>query len=108
MPQGTRPASGLPEFLRQRGFLSEDETAAALDRGVRTLKRWRQLRIGPKYTTIGGVEEGQVIYHEDWILDHLKSNAKQPVRERERVRGKSETQSRRKQASTEQEQHNNP
>jgi hypothetical protein len=89
MPQGTKAVAGLSDFLKRAGYLSEDETAAALNRSVRTLKRWRQRRIGLKWTTVGGVEDGQPIYHQDWILDHLKSNAKQPVREPAR-RGKRE------------------
>jgi hypothetical protein len=84
-----KPA-GLTDFLKSRGYLSEEEAAAALNRTVRTLQLWRQQRAGPKYTTVGGVKGGaQVIYHESWLTDYLLANAKQPVRERER-RGKRE------------------
>ena len=34
------------------GYLSEAEMAAEINRGVRTLQRWRTLQIGPPYTLI--------------------------------------------------------
>jgi hypothetical protein len=66
----------MPSFLESRGFLSEDAASIALDKSVRTLKRWRQLGIGPAWTTNGQ----DVLYHQDWILEHLQSSKKQPVR----------------------------
>jgi hypothetical protein len=35
------------------GWLSEHELATELDRSVRTLQRWRDLRIGPPFTLMG-------------------------------------------------------
>jgi hypothetical protein len=35
------------------GYLSEQEMAAELGRSTRTLKRWRDCRIGPPFITIG-------------------------------------------------------
>jgi hypothetical protein len=74
----------LSEFLTHNGYLDEKEAAAALGKGARTLARWRQQRKGPRYTLNGE----EPIYHQ--VLDYLKSNAKEPVREpacRRRERG---------------------
>jgi len=35
-------------------LLSEDETATALRKSPRTLKRWRALREGPPWVRVGG------------------------------------------------------
>jgi hypothetical protein len=58
------------------GYSSELETAEELNVSVRTLRKWRQLRIGPPYTEIGR----QIYYSDESRAAWLKSREVQPVR----------------------------
>ena len=76
----------MSDFLESEGYLTEAAAAEALGKTVRTLKNWRQQRIGPAYTIIGpknadGKRSGQVVYHRGWLLDYLKSNKSLPVKQ---------------------------
>jgi hypothetical protein len=73
----------LSELLRNEGYLSEDEAAKAVGKTKRTLQSWRQQRIGPAWTYNGQ----DVLYHKDWIFEHLKATKQQPVRSRGGDRG---------------------
>jgi len=69
--------SKLPE-----GYSDENETARKLRKSTRTLRKWRQLRIGPAWTEMGKT----IIYRDGAILEYLKANEQQPVRERSAAR----------------------
>jgi Helix-turn-helix domain len=60
-------------------YLSETDLAEELGVTVRTLQGWRQRRIGPAWTRIGGKA---VIYPRIGIPAWLKANEQQPIRER--------------------------
>jgi hypothetical protein len=75
-PNMKKKRKQLSEFLASRGFRDEDGAAERLGKSVRTLALWRQKRTGPKWTLNGE----QVIYHDDWLLDYLNANMKEPVR----------------------------
>jgi hypothetical protein len=49
------------------GYLSEEQVAHELGRNVRTLARWRALRIGPPYTQTGRT----ITYHIDEVRQWL-------------------------------------
>jgi hypothetical protein len=59
------------------GYSSESETAEELNVTVRTLRKWRQLQIGPPWTAVGR----QIIYDDESRAAWLKSCEVQPVRE---------------------------
>jgi hypothetical protein len=62
---------------RLPGYTSEFETAEELNLSVRTLRKWRQLRIGPPWTGIGR----QVFYSDESRAAWLKSQEVHPTRE---------------------------
>ena len=51
------------------GWLSEHELATELERNVRTLQRWRDLRIGPPFTMMGD----SPIYHTENVKRWLQA-----------------------------------
>jgi len=63
-------------------LLSEQETASALGVSVPTLRRWRQLRIGPAYVKLGR----RVVYCPNDLLNHVKSQRVEPARRSTAVR----------------------
>jgi hypothetical protein len=58
------------------GYTPEPETAEELNVSVRTLRKWRQLRIGPPYVTVGR----QIHYGDESRAAWLKNREVQPVR----------------------------
>jgi hypothetical protein len=69
----------MSQFLASNGWRTEDETAERLNKSKRSLQGWRQRRIGPAWMRNGK----EVLYHDDWIIDYLKSCKQEPVRSRE-------------------------
>jgi hypothetical protein len=61
---------------RITGYTGEPETAEELNVSIRTLRKWRQLRIGPPYVEVGR----QIYYGDDARAAWLKSREIQPVR----------------------------
>jgi hypothetical protein len=59
------------------GYTPESETAEELNVSVRTLRKWRQLRIGPPYIEVGR----QIHYGDESRAAWLKSREVRPVRE---------------------------
>jgi hypothetical protein len=51
-----------------RGFRTEAQQAELLGKHVRTLRRWRRLRIGPAWTNNGI----GVLYNDDWTRTWLE------------------------------------
>ena len=49
-------------------WMSEAEAAAEVDKTVRTLRKWRQKRIGPPYAYFGRT----VKYHRPTFLEHFR------------------------------------
>jgi hypothetical protein len=68
----------MPPILE--GYLSEQETAAAIHKTPRTLQSWRQQGVGPAYIKIGKT----VFYEHAALLIWLKALQTQPVRNRRR------------------------
>jgi hypothetical protein len=66
----------MPPILE--GYLSEQETAAAIHKTARTLQSWRQQGIGPAYVKIGKT----VYYERGALVAWLKDQQKAPVRAR--------------------------
>jgi hypothetical protein len=58
------------------GYTDERQTAEELGVGVRTLRKWRQLRIGPPYIEVGR----QIHYGDESRAAWLRSREVQPVR----------------------------
>ena len=59
------------------GFSNETLTARELNVTVRTLRKWRQLQIGPPWTEVGR----QIFYSDASRAAWLKSHEVQPARE---------------------------
>jgi len=59
------------------GYTPESKTAEELNVSVRTLRKWRQLRIGPPYIEVGR----QIHYSDESRAAWLKSREVRPVRE---------------------------
>jgi hypothetical protein len=57
----------------------EAETAEELNVSLRTLRKWRQLRVGPPYAKVGR----QVHYSDEGRTAWLKANEVQPITHRE-------------------------
>jgi hypothetical protein len=74
--QAEEPAA-LPRHNRPPGYTPERETAEELNVAVRTLRKWRQLQIGPPWTTVGR----QIFYGDEDRAAWLKSRRVQPIRE---------------------------
>jgi hypothetical protein len=58
------------------GWLPEDETAKALGVSVRTLRGWRQKRIGPAWTEMGK----RKFYRTTGIPEYLQAQERKPPR----------------------------
>ena len=58
------------------GYTPESQTAEELNVSVRTLRKWRQLRIGPPWVEVGR----QIHYGDESRAAWLKSREVQPVR----------------------------
>jgi hypothetical protein len=78
MPAERQRKQRAPGWERKRipGYTPEPETAEELNVSVRTLRKWRQLRIGPPYVTVGR----QIHYGDQSRAAWLKSREVQPVR----------------------------
>jgi hypothetical protein len=59
-------------------WLSEEATAAAVKKTVRTLRQWRRKGKGPPYTHFGRT----VRYRKPALIEHFKQSEIVPVRER--------------------------
>jgi hypothetical protein len=71
-----------PRWQRKRiaripGHTSEFDTAEELGVSIRTLRKWRQLRIGPPWTEVGR----QIIYNDESRAEWLKSREVRPAHE---------------------------
>jgi len=66
-----------PRHKRIPGYTSEHETAEELNVAVRTLRKWRQLKIGPPWTAVGR----QIFYGDESRARWLKSREFQPIGE---------------------------
>ena len=71
-----------PRWKRKRnhripGYTSEAETAEEIGHSVRTLRKWRQLGIGPPYVKVGR----QIHYSDESRAAWLKSREVQPASE---------------------------
>jgi hypothetical protein len=76
-------------------YLTEDEEAEELKKTVRTLRRWRKMRMGPAYTHNGK----DVLYRHDWNREWLEAGKRQMPRARaERTSKRSEAIARRRPA----------
>jgi hypothetical protein len=69
-----------PRLKRKRiahipGHTNEFETAEELGVSIRTLRKWRQLRIGPPWTAVGR----QIFYDDSSRAAWLKSREIQPA-----------------------------
>jgi hypothetical protein len=58
------------------GLVSEEELCVELDITAQTARKWRRLRTGPPYLTIGAA----VYYPLDGFAAWLKSREKRPLR----------------------------
>jgi hypothetical protein len=78
MPPERQRKQRAPQSQRARipGYTPEAETARELAVSVRTLRKWRQLRIGPPYVEVGR----QIHYGDESRATWLKSREVQPVR----------------------------
>jgi hypothetical protein len=78
MPSKRQRKERAPRLRRKRipGFTPERETAEELNVAVRTLRKWRQLRIGPPYIEVGR----QIHYGDESRATWLKSCEVQPAR----------------------------
>jgi hypothetical protein len=80
MPQRHRKQRA-PWLKRKRiahipGYTHESETAEQLGVAVRTLRKWRQLGLGPAFTKFGK----QIFYRDEARSSWLHSQEQQPVR----------------------------
>jgi uncharacterized protein YjcR len=60
------------------GFSPEHEVACELGVSVRTLRSWRQRRVGPPWTEMGK----KILYRDAAIIGYLESQEIKPVRGR--------------------------
>jgi hypothetical protein len=61
---------------RIAGYSFETETAQQLNLSIRTLRKWRQLGIGPPWVKVGR----QVVYSDESRVTWLKGQEVQPVK----------------------------
>ena len=76
-----RAKDRAPRLKRKRiahipGHTNEAETAEELGVSVRTLRKWRQLRVGPPWTAVGR----QIHYGDESRAAWVKSQEVQPAR----------------------------
>jgi hypothetical protein len=57
-------------------WLSEQETAAAINKSVRTLRQWRRGGIGPPYARFGRT----IKYRKSSLVEHFRRAEINPVR----------------------------
>jgi hypothetical protein len=78
MPSDRQGKQRAPRWKRKRipGYTPEPETAEELRISVRTLRKWRQLGIGPPYIEVGR----QIHYGDESRAAWLRSREVQPVR----------------------------
>jgi hypothetical protein len=76
MPAEQKRKQRRPKRKRIPGYTPEPETAEELNVSVRTLRKWRQLRIGPPYIEVGR----QIHYGDESRAAWLKAREVQPVR----------------------------
>lgn len=62
-------------------YLSEEEEAKEIKKSVRTLRKWREQKIGPPYAMLGKTP----IYPKSGSRDWLKSLERQPVRTKRNI-----------------------
>ncbi|MFY9835115.1 MAG: hypothetical protein WAK55_01340 [Xanthobacteraceae bacterium] len=70
-----------PRLKRKRtahipGYTNEADTAEQLGVAIRTLRKWRQLGLGPAFTKFGK----QIFYRDESRVSWLRSQEAQPVR----------------------------
>jgi hypothetical protein len=63
-------------------WLSEEETATAIKKSVRTLRQWRRRGIGPPYARFGRT----IKYRKSSLVDHFRNSEINPVRVRPNTR----------------------
>src|ERR1700674_3398220 len=73
-------ATDTPKILD--GYLSESQLAGELNKNIRTLKRWHELRVGPARTFIGRA----IFYRRDSVLAWLAGKEQRKTRTSKRVR----------------------
>jgi len=66
------------DFLREH-FFTEDEVAGIAKRTKRTLRGWRQQRVGPPWTRLG---RDVILYPKQGLLDFLGDQEVRPVQGR--------------------------
>ena len=77
MPADRQHNRRAPSWKRKiPGYSPERETAEELNVSVRTLRKWRQLRVGPPYIEVGR----QIHYGDESRAAWLRSREVQPVR----------------------------
>ena len=78
MPADRQHNQRAPSWKRKHipGYSPERETAEELNVSVRTLRKWRQLRVGPPYIEVGR----QIHYGDESRAAWLRSREVQPVR----------------------------
>jgi hypothetical protein len=71
MPSKRQAKERAAPWKRKRlaGYSTESETAEELNVAVRTLRKWRALRIGPPWTAVGR----QILYGDESRAAWLKS-----------------------------------
>jgi hypothetical protein len=62
-----------PPSLIKENFLTEFEFAPAMEKDIRTIRRWRQLRSGPPWVKVGRT----ILYPKDAVVEFLKQQAMQ-------------------------------
>ena len=77
MPSNQAKDRAPSKRKRLPGYTPERETAEELNVAVRTLRKWRQLKIGPPWTAVGR----QIFYGDEDRAAWLKSRRVQPIRE---------------------------
>jgi hypothetical protein len=79
MPAERQRKQRAPSRKRKRipGYAPEHETAEELNVSVRTLRKWRQLGVGPPYIEVAR----QIHYGDESRAAWLRSREIQPIRE---------------------------
>jgi hypothetical protein len=70
----------MPELLAD--YWSEAELAREINKSLRTVRKWREQKIGPPYAMLGKTPVYPKLGSRDW----LKSLERQPVRTKRSVR----------------------
>jgi hypothetical protein len=81
MPADRRGKQRSSRWKRKRipGYTPEADTADELNVSTRTLRKWRQLRVGPPWVEIGR----QIHYPDENRAQWIKSRVVHPVAQRE-------------------------